>query len=332
VRRWSDLLHEALSGHSGVWIEDKQFSLAVHYRQSRNKRIVRAAIRNAAASLAGARIVGGKQVVNIVPEDAPHKGIALQKVRARLGCDTAIYVGDDDTDEDVFALDQPGDLLSVRVGAKRSSAARFYLRGQSEMDRFLRVLVGLRRSDGRRAVVRPARASALPPPNSEAIDDRPSSALGQVLDFMRLLWAVDHSLQRTSKRMARDLGLTGPQRFVIRIVGRFPSIPAGRLAALLHLHPSTLTGILVRLQAARLVARRRDARDRRRALLGLTAAGRALDVSLAGTVEDAVQRTLSAVSPGELTATSRVLTVLRDKLDASRGPVSTPPSWRGVRR
>ena len=42
-------------------------------------------------------------------------------------------------------------------------------------------------------------------------------ALGEELDFMRLLWAVDHGLQQRSKRMAAEIGLTGPQRLVIRI-------------------------------------------------------------------------------------------------------------------
>ena len=47
--------------------------------------------------------------------------------------------------------------------------------------------------------------------------DAPS--LGPTLDFLRLLWELDHALQRRSKRMARALGLTGPQRLVLRIVG-----------------------------------------------------------------------------------------------------------------
>ncbi len=33
--------------------------------------------------------------------------------------------------------------------------------------------------------------------------------LGKVLDFLRLLWAVDHGLNRTSKRMEVELGVTG---------------------------------------------------------------------------------------------------------------------------
>lgn len=117
--------------------------------------------------------------------------------------------------------------------------------------------------------------------------------LGAVLDFMRLVWAVDHALQRTSKRMEGTLGVTGPQRLVVRIVGRFPGIPAGHLAELLHLHPSTLTGILDRLRRKGLVVRRPDPRDGRRALLGLTPKGRRLDVETEGTLESAVRKLLA---------------------------------------
>ena len=75
--------------------------------------------------------------------------------------------------------------------------------------------------------------------------------LGEQLEFMRLLWAIDHGLQTRSKRMAAALGVTGPQRLVIRIVGRFPGVSAGQLARILHLDPSTLTGILRRLERTR---------------------------------------------------------------------------------
>jgi hypothetical protein len=47
-------------------------------------------------------------------------------------------------------------------------------------------------------------------------------ALGDILDFMRLLWAVDHGLHSTSKRMNTSIGVTGPQRLVLRMTGKFP--------------------------------------------------------------------------------------------------------------
>ncbi|MBI2895740.1 MAG: trehalose-phosphatase [Deltaproteobacteria bacterium] len=145
VRRWRRLVEPRLAGHQGVLVEDKRFSIAIHYRLCRRKKEALAAIQLAVASLGEVRLIGGKQVVNVQPPGAPHKGIALESLRSRFGCDTAIYVGDDETDEDVFGLDDPGRLLGIRVGARRASAARYYLRNQREVDTLLRVLLSLRR-------------------------------------------------------------------------------------------------------------------------------------------------------------------------------------------
>ena len=53
---------------------------------------------------------------------------------------------------------------------------------------------------------------------------------GETLGFMRALWELTHALQVSSKRMARVLGVTGPQRLVIRVVGQSPGITARDLA------------------------------------------------------------------------------------------------------
>ena len=135
-----------------------------------------------------------------------------------------------------------------------------------------------------------------------APDTGRETALGPVLQFMRLLWAVDHALQSASKRMAATLGVTGPQRLVIRIVGRFPSIAAGELAEILHVHPSTLTGIVERLRRRGMLRRRRDPHDGRRLLLSLTRKGQSFDVEVRGTIEEAVERVLRENSTPEFGA------------------------------
>src|SRR5574339_470186 len=117
-------------------------------------------------------------------------------------------------------------------------------------------------------------------------DHEPS--LPDSLRFMKLLWALSHGLDRTSKHMARRLGVTGPQRFVLRIVGLMPGLSAGDLAAMLHVHPSTLTGILQRLVSQQMLVRAPDAKDRRRAVLHLTAKGARINAAASGTVEAAV--------------------------------------------
>lgn len=145
VRQWLPVLKAHLSRRQGVVIEDKGYSLAVHYRLARRRSSTRRAVLTAARSLKDVRLVGGKLVVNVLVPEAPHKGLALERERSHFACDTVIYVGDDETDEDVFQLDRPGQLLSIRVGRKRASAAPYYLRNQAEIDRLLETLVALRR-------------------------------------------------------------------------------------------------------------------------------------------------------------------------------------------
>jgi trehalose 6-phosphate phosphatase len=149
VPQWVPVLERRLGGIPGVVIEDKGLSLAVHYRAARRKKEARALVLDAAAGLGDVRLVGGKQVLNVLPAGAPGKGQALERARTRLGCDTAVYVGDDETDEDVFALDQPGRLLGIRVGRRRDSAAAYFIRTQAEIDVLLRSFLAFASSAGR---------------------------------------------------------------------------------------------------------------------------------------------------------------------------------------
>jgi DNA-binding MarR family transcriptional regulator len=126
----------------------------------------------------------------------------------------------------------------------------------------------------------------------ERLEAERASGLGDVLDFMRVMWAVDHALQKGSKRMEVKLGVTGPQRLVLRVVGRFPRLSAGRLAELMHLHPSTLTGVLKRLERQGLLRRCADPVDARRSLLVLTPKGSRFNEQKHGPIEAAVRRAL----------------------------------------
>jgi trehalose 6-phosphate phosphatase len=135
VTRW----RRALRTLRGVDIENKGYSLALHYRRARDKRRARAAIMSAVGRLPQVRIATGKQVINLLPARAPDKGQALLKLIEDLRCDAAIFIGDDVTDEDAFALDQPR-LLTVRVGHRRDSLARFFIERQRDIDHLLQAL------------------------------------------------------------------------------------------------------------------------------------------------------------------------------------------------
>jgi DNA-binding MarR family transcriptional regulator len=153
-----------------------------------------------------------------------------------------------------------------------------------------------------------------------SVASTPPPRLGDVLDFLRVIWALDHALHTTSMRMKSSLGVTGPQRLVIRIVSRFPGITAGQIAELLHVHPSTLTGILKRLEAQGLVRRRSDPRDRRRAVLGITEKGKRIESAGTGTVERAVERVIARLPRSHVERAREVLTELAAALAGSASP------------
>lgn len=150
VRQWLPLLIEGLGRYRGVEIEDKRYSVSVHYRGETRKQEALREIESVARGLGPVRVIGGKQVVNILPVSAPNKGLAFVRHLARSGCGRAIYVGDDDTDEDVFALCGHGRTLTIRVGLNHDSLAEYYLCRQQDIDRLILRLLDLH--DGRRIV------------------------------------------------------------------------------------------------------------------------------------------------------------------------------------
>ncbi len=138
---------------------------------------------------------------------------------------------------------------------------------------------------------------------------------GETLQFMQRLWELVHALDVRSKRMAQDIGVTGPQRLVIRLVGQKPGQTASEIASTLGKHPSTLTGVLARLEERELITRTADAEDRRRARFTLTAAGKRIDRERRGTVEAAVRRGLQRASNESLAGTEHVLALLVEELE-----------------
>ncbi len=142
-------------------------------------------------------------------------------------------------------------------------------------------------------------------------DDPPT--LGPVLDFLRLWWSVDHQMNATSKHMERTLGVTGRQRLVIRVVGAHPGTTSGGIARLLHVHPSTLTQVLRRLETRVFLTRFSDPKDARLARFRLTALGATMNDVEVGTVEAAVARALARLSPHEVAGARTVLAALEEE-------------------
>lgn len=146
VEAWVETLREAVNPEE-ITIEDKEFTLSLHYRRARNRELARDRLWTLAAALPGAKLVGGHAVVNVLPENAPHKGDAVEVFAASFAGRPVAFVGDDEVDEDAFR--SRAVTLPIRVGHHPDSEAGWFLREQACIDALLQELIRVRlRLDG----------------------------------------------------------------------------------------------------------------------------------------------------------------------------------------
>ena len=128
------------------------------------------------------------------------------------------------------------------------------------------------------------------------------STLPESLRLLPLLWSMNAALDRTSIEMDAKIGVTGPQRFLVRFVGLEPGVTRARLANIISLDASDLQLALDQLVAKHLLTEQGE-------LSGyyLTARGAGINAILNGTVEHAVSKALDDASPYERTSFRRML-------------------------
>jgi DNA-binding MarR family transcriptional regulator len=120
--------------------------------------------------------------------------------------------------------------------------------------------------------------------------------------------------------MARELGVTFPQRTVVRLVGRSPGVSPGELAEFLHIDPGTLSTILRGLEKRGLIVRGSDPGDRRRVQIRLTDAGAALETPVPGTVEAVLTGVLADGNHDGYADAMALLNEVSDRLAAAGLP------------
>ncbi|MEE8359643.1 MAG: trehalose-phosphatase [Candidatus Omnitrophota bacterium] len=150
ITRVTGALKEEFGNVEGVLIEDKKFSVAVHYRLARAKEIPR--IRNRVNEIVERnrklRFMSGKKVFEIIPDIRWSKGMAMRWILKALNIGWAdasvVYIGDDVTDEDAFRmLRTRGTSILVSKKAK-VSAANFYLTSPQEVKNLFEKITELR--------------------------------------------------------------------------------------------------------------------------------------------------------------------------------------------
>ena len=139
---WRDALAAQLSGFDpGLRLEDKRYSLALHYRQAHDRQDAERWLAERFGKLSPApRVIPGKCVFNLLPPEAGDKGRAVAQLIATERAKRTLYVGDDVTDEDVFVLRRP-DVFGVRVGCRADSHAPYCIFGPHAMEDMLEQLL-----------------------------------------------------------------------------------------------------------------------------------------------------------------------------------------------
>jgi trehalose 6-phosphate phosphatase len=309
VGTWRAALAPRLAAIDGVDLEEKPLSLAVHYRRARDERAAVSSIAQALTDLVGVSVVLGKKVVNLVPEGAGDKGTALRRLVGLAGAKRVLFIGDDVTDEAAFGASLDVPAVMVRVGRDPSSKAGAWLRRRTDVEVLLERLCALRSPPRPRATPRP------PPRRAQA---PAGGVLGPALEFMQELWRLEQGLNRCSKAMLTRHGVSGPQRLLVRVVGRLGPITPASLARVLHLHPSSVTRLVHKLEARSFVRRTQDPAHRGRHLLVLGSRGGRIERLAGGTVESAVRAALSKASARDVEATRRVIERITQRLTSRR--------------
>jgi trehalose-phosphatase len=135
----SSWLGGLLADTAGISIEDKEYALALHYRDARECEVSRirsmldGVIKPFSDSL---RVEAGRNVWEVIPRELEDKGAAVRHQLAACPASVApVYVGDDRVDEAAFAALPAG--VTVSVGGARTSLARFRLANVTQVRMFL---------------------------------------------------------------------------------------------------------------------------------------------------------------------------------------------------
>ena len=125
----------------GAEVEDKRYTLTLHYRGTDEPARVRMGLVLLLDQLTPApRLIFGKASVNVLPQGEDGKGPAALALMRHLRQTGLFFIGDDETDEDVFTLSE-GLAMGVRVGQHSESRAQYYVKDQGEIEDVIQVLL-----------------------------------------------------------------------------------------------------------------------------------------------------------------------------------------------
>mgnify|MGYP001204756931 CR=1 FL=1 len=146
----SRLLERELADVPGIQVDNKRLTLSVHFRNSPDSyaaQVDRTVIATAAPYVdrGKMKVTRGKKVVEVRPNLDWGKGQAIEKIREQCGDNPLpVFFGDDQTDEDGFAVVQDAGGIAVFIGQTRQDTKALHqLESPAEVGQVLELLARL---------------------------------------------------------------------------------------------------------------------------------------------------------------------------------------------
>ncbi|WP_373045085.1 MarR family winged helix-turn-helix transcriptional regulator [Vulgatibacter sp.] len=141
------------------------------------------------------------------------------------------------------------------------------------------------------------------------------SSLEDIHGVVQALRRITKAIHEFSKAVDREFGITGPQLWAMRTINELGGCSAGDLAARLCVHPSTVTGVIQRLEEKRLIDRQKRAEDRRAVVLTLTPNGKKLLERAPHPAQGQLVAALQGMAPDDVHKLREMLVQIVDSME-----------------
>jgi DNA-binding MarR family transcriptional regulator len=136
------------------------------------------------------------------------------------------------------------------------------------------------------------------------------------LQILQALRRIIRAVDIHSHKLASQHNITGPQLGCLLAIKESGSLTSVKLAKKIYLSPSTVVGIIDRLEEKRLVKRTRDSKDRRLVHISITAAGEKLVADAPSLLQDTLAKALVELPEPEQVSITMALERLVDLMEA----------------
>jgi MarR family transcriptional regulator, organic hydroperoxide resistance regulator len=124
-----------------------------------------------------------------------------------------------------------------------------------------------------------------------------NEVISETIQSIRRIFKTIHDY---SQKVSQEYGITGPQLWALKTISENGSLSLGELSKKMYLHPSTVTGVVDRLEKKGYVFRDRGQKDRRVVKVQLTPGGKVLTKKAPNPVQGKMIHGLRKLKQGEL--------------------------------